>query len=187
MDNYISNLPLLLVFLSGIGFSVQTLIIKLLVSTKSNFHISIECIFMRGVVQLVVMSNLLLYNHFHTPANEEKVKLFGSNLKVKLALFGRSTLGFFSMVCAFIAAEKLPVGDTAVLIMLSPMVASISGYIFLGEPWTLAEFISTILSLTGAVFIAKPSFLFGTIGDRPPDALGVVLALIAAVGAGKCC
>eukprot|EP01034_Spumella_vulgaris_P028615 gene28615-35501_t len=79
-------------------------------------------------------------------------------------------------------------GDATVLTMLSPLIASIAGYFILGEPWRLPEFVATTVSLTGAAFVARPSFIFGSTENTDSDshevALGVIFALIAALSAG---
>jgi len=89
----------------------------------------------------------------------------------------------------FLSAEYLSVGDSTVLVMMSPMIAAILGYLILGEPWRLPEFAGTILSLVGATLVAKPPFIFGynnqEAGMNPQTFyLGVFFALSSAVCAG---
>ena len=65
------------------------------------------------------------------------------------------------------------------------------GVFILNEPWGLYEFVATVISLVGAVFVARPSVIFGDeeTGDGgSKDTLGIVFALIAAVtSAGGAC
>eukprot|EP01035_Chromulina_nebulosa_P020901 gene20901-27091_t len=75
----------------------------------------------------------------------------------------------------------MSVGDSTVLVMLSPLFASIAGYFVLGEPWKLPEFIGTVVSLVGVTLVARPPFIFG---GNSADPVGVMFALIAAVAAG---
>ena len=58
MDDIYSRLPLIYVFMSGLGFSIQTLIVKLL--SERGFKGSFACVLARGVFQLV-MSSMFIY------------------------------------------------------------------------------------------------------------------------------
>ena len=52
---YSKYLPLFYVFLSGVGFSLQSLIIKLL-GEKFGFHSVFQVVFMRGIIQMLMSS-----------------------------------------------------------------------------------------------------------------------------------
>ena len=68
--------------------------------------------------------------------------------------------------------------------MLSPLGAAILGYLMLGEPWRLPEFFATVVSLAGAVLVAKPPFIFGSNPSQGPAFYtGVTYALTASVSA----
>lgn len=62
-------------------------------------------------------------------------------------------------------------------------VAGILAIYMLEEPWQMQDFAATMLALLGMVFIAKPSFLFGST-DGQANAVGVVYALLASFFAG---
>lgn len=113
-------------------------------------------------------------------------KIFGDNNRVQSILFLRSIAGFIGIAFAFLALELIPMGDSTVLMMLSPLIAAILGFFILGEPWHLAEFCATVVSLVGAVLVIKPPFLFGMNDSNSSGYffLGVFFALIAAVSAG---
>lgn len=156
------RIPLIYVFLSGIGFSLQTLIIRVLV--ERGFRGSFYCVFCRGLVQIVIVSFFIYFD-------EDRIKgvgpnLFGNSYRVKWILFLRSFTGYGSIACAFLAAEYMSIGDSTVLVMMSPLIAALLGYWILGEPWRLPEFIGTVLSVIGAVFVVKPPFLFGNLVTR---------------------
>lgn len=174
-----SYAPLAYVFLSGIGFSVQTLIIKLL--EQDNFKGSFQCILCRGSIQFI-LSSIFICNDNILPAP----KLFGDTNYVRTILFFRSVIGYGGIAFSFLAVEKLPVGDSTVLVMLSPLFAAIGGFIVLGEPWRLPEFTATLISLTGVALVARPTFLFGNSGmhEIPANPVGVLFAMIASVTAG---
>ena len=184
-DALISRLPLFYVFLSGIGFSIQNLIIKLL--THEGYSASLQCVFMRGFTQCI-FSCILMYAQVDIKDGKAP-QLFGNTNYVRWILFFRSLVGFGSIASDFLAVQYIPIGDSTVLVMLSPMIAAILGYFVLGEPWRVPEFIATILSLTGAVCVARPPFLFGYSPEEMADPksfyTGVFLALFASVNAGS--
>jgi drug/metabolite transporter (DMT)-like permease len=172
-----ARLPLFYVFLSGIGFSIQALIIKL--SAEQGFQGSFQCVFLRGVVQLLLSSYFIYHNEDRRAGKGPK--LFGDTYWVSFMLFMRSVAGFGSIAFGFLAVELIPIGDELVLVALSPLMASILSYFILGEPWRLPELFGTMLSLVGVVMVAKPPVLFG--GSLHHDSTfyrGVTYALVSA-------
>jgi drug/metabolite transporter (DMT)-like permease len=175
----LERIPLFYVFMSGVGFSFQSLIIKLL--TEDGFHGSFFCVFIRGWCQLTIASGFIYYTHRQDVVNYklaasgdqaipvavsnqkevERIRLFGNNNFTRLILFGRATMGFGSIALSFLATELIPMGDATVLLMLSPMIASIAAALLLNESWKAPELVATLLSITGAVLVAKPAFIFG--------------------------
>lgn len=180
--------PLFLVFMSGFGFSVQSLIIKHL--SEQGYHGSFQLIIVRGGVQAFISSCIVYYNK----TQGESSMLFGDNRFSNMILFLRAAFGFGSIAFGFLAIEFMPVGDASVLLMQSPILSAILGYFILGEPWRLAEFSATILSMIGVILITRPPFIFNKLGlesDRS-DAnihesgagLGPLFGCLAAVCAG---
>ena len=108
-------LPLFYVFISGLGFSIQTLFIKLL--SENGFESSFECVFFRGLFQ-ILLSAIVMYHH-----RENDVAIFGENRKVTWIIFLRSVIGYGGIAFAFLSVERLPVGDATVLTMLAPFVS----------------------------------------------------------------
>ena len=179
-----SYLPLFLVFLSGIGFSIQTLFIKLL-AEDDGLTRSFQIIFCRGWTQLL----LALFFMRFSKQEDRNVPVFGGTNRVRFLLFLRSFFGFLGIAFAFLCIELLPIGDGTVLVMLSPLFASMTSWAVLGEPWRMGEFVATFVSLTGAALVARPQFLFGSRGggsgaNKAADSTGVIYALVAAVSAG---
>ncbi len=169
--------PLLLVFLSGVGFSLQTLTIKKLEEVR-EYKGTFQLIFARGFVQMLV--SLYFIKRYN---GESKVELFGSTSFVRRMLALRSVVGFGGICFAFLALEKLPIGETTVLVMISPIFSTIFSYLTLGEPWRLAEFMATVTSICGVICVAQPEIVFGE-GTHTLDPIGVVFGLIASVSAG---
>lgn len=178
-------LPLFYVFISGIGFSYQSLTVKLL--ELDGFYGSFQVVFSRGIAQVILASVVLCLDSDRRAGIGPK--LCGDTKNVVIIMILRAVIGYGGIAFAFLAVERLPVGDGSVLVMLSPLFASILGYFILGEPWRLPEFIATILSLTGAALVAKPSFIFGSevnekLGTKALDIIGVIYALISSISAG---
>lgn len=159
---------------------MQTLIIKLLFEDKLKG--TFPCILCRGCIQFIISLTFIYSNNI----NGTSPKLFGENNYVRVIMFLRSVIGAAGNAFAFLAVETLPVGDSTVLVMLSPFFAAIGGFIVLGEPWQIPEFVATIISLIGGTLIARPSYFFNNLGGHvhPADPVGVVYALIASLSAG---
>lgn len=171
-------LPLFLVFLSGLGFSLQSLTIKKL-EEDTGFKASFQLIFMRGFLQMVISSLVI---HFCSDEEKHRSSPFGESPYIKGMLCLRSFVGFGGICFAFLAVENLPLGDSTVLVMLSPVFASIFSFFFIGEPFLIPEICATCVSLTGTALVARPSFLFG--GSQENNPIGVLYGLIAAISAG---
>jgi drug/metabolite transporter (DMT)-like permease len=180
LDFINARIPLILVFLSGIGFSIQTLIIKLL--ELDGFHGTFFCVFSRGLCQFLIAIYVVFRNRNVMPMSA----MFGSSNWIKWIMFLRAFIGYGGIAFSFLAVEILPIGDASVLVMLSPCFASIFSYFFLGESWRIVELVATSLSLSGAVLVAKPTFIFhsGQLNNSSRSTLGVVYALVSAVSAG---
>lgn len=192
----VDRLPLLYVFLSGIGFSIQALMIKLL--SERGFHGSFLCVFLRGSVQLVLSSVFIYYDKERLPSKEmldtgddavqavsagrEGVPLFGNTPYVRCILFLRSFTGFGGILFAFLSIELIALGDSTVLQMLSTVLCAIIGCCVLNEPWRLPEFCATIVSLVGAILVVKPPIIFGSSHAQSSSFyLGVIYSLLACV------
>jgi drug/metabolite transporter (DMT)-like permease len=128
-----SFIPLGLVFLSGLGFSLQSLVIKLL--EQDHFAGTFQLIFCRGSVQLVVAS-ARVYIH-HRQGSSENQKLCGNTMSVSYMLVARAVIGFLGTAFSFLAVEKLPMGDATTLSMLSQVFSPVLAIFILSEPWHL--------------------------------------------------
>ena len=110
--NYLNErIPLILVFFSGLGFSLQALAIKLLYEYY-GFQGGLSCVFSRGILQMI-MSSILIY--VDKGRNNNNVKLFGNSNYVRWILFWRSIFGYLSIMFNYLSVELLPIGDSAVL------------------------------------------------------------------------
>jgi len=92
-------------------------------------------------------------------------------------VFGRSMFGMLSFVSAVQAVQVgAAPGDVAALTSVNIVVAAIMGHLFLSERLNYEHVGALMCSIIGAVFISKPSFLFGTDGRDSPW-IGYLLAL----------
>lgn len=90
-------------------------------------------------------------------------------------------VGFFGLFGSYYSLQYLSLSDATVLAFLSPTVTGILAAIFLKEPYTAKEAISGLISLGGAILVAQPSFLFGSLAEEedPQERLKAVgVALI---------
>ena len=169
--------PLFLVFISGLGFSIQSLTIKKL-EEDTEYSASFQLIFVRGASQLI----MALYFIYSDEENMAKSEPFGTTPYVQRIMALRSLVGYGGIAFAFLGIENLPLGDATVLVMLSPLFASIFSFFVMGETFGKAEASAILISLTGVVLISRPSFIFG--GDQSLPIVGVMYAMIASVCAG---
>jgi len=172
MVNAEEYFPLFLVFLSGLGFSIQGLIQKHL--SEIGFHDTFVSVIVRGAVQASAMAVSLFVDEDRQ--NGENNYIVGPNdFTAKIVLL-RSVCGFGSIAFAFLAFDNISLGDASVLVMLGPLVAAILSAIFLAEPFLPMEMVATVLTLAGSALVAKPPFLFGGESEHestPTSIIGV--------------
>jgi drug/metabolite transporter (DMT)-like permease len=168
--------------MSGVGFSIQALIIKLL--EEGGFSGSFIVITCRGFIQTLIASIFVYNNTARLEPNGPK--LFGNTWYARAILFSRTFFGYGGICFTFLAIEKLPVGDATVLVMIAPIIAAAAGYFILGEAFRVPEFVGLGLSMIGVVLVARPPFIFHSNDSTaaPLDHLGVILALCASISAG---
>lgn len=174
---------LVLVFLSGFGFSIQALFIK-----EINFKIekttsaAFFVVFVRGILQYV-MSLLLVQQYAHyggfgkikpkvIKVGDKEIDpsfwgyfkgseiFWGHSFKIKLLLLGRAVFGFISIALCFTSVGLMPLGDANTIFMSSPMWAGILAACILGESYGCKEAFSALFSFIGLVLVSRPSFLF---------------------------
>eukprot|EP01041_Mallomonas_annulata_P005893 gene5893-11900_t len=183
VSNLSQYIPLFYCFLSGLGFSLQGLCMK--IQAEHGYHSSTQTIFYRGWFQLV-MAAWYIYQGIDRKDIMDS-SMFGSTVRARTLLFLRSVVGFVGILLAFETLARLPLGDATVLLMLSPLFASIGSYLLLGEEWLLSERMATVISLAGVVLVVKPTVIFGSPDsgtDTPVSVVGVILGLSGALVAG---
>ncbi|KAK0436434.1 hypothetical protein EV421DRAFT_1832232 [Armillaria borealis] len=85
---------------------------------------------------------------------------------VRLLLVFRGFSGFFGLFGTYFCLKYLSLSDATVLSFLAPFCTGISGAIFLKEKYNYREALAGLSSLVGVVLIARPTFIFGRLGEE---------------------
>lgn len=145
-----SYFALFLVFASGVGFSVQSLCIKVL--EEGGFRNPIQILFLRGLFQSFVSFLISLrFSESRKDSNKSGISF--------LVLFIGAFLSFGGTACIFLTTEYVSVGIAMILDRQSIIFGSIFACIFLGEPWLIRELLATMLSMCGIIMIADPDLV----------------------------
>jgi drug/metabolite transporter (DMT)-like permease len=145
-------------------FSLMSLFVKL----AGQRLPAVEIVFFRSVVMLAISTVLV---------RRSGLPMWGVNKRLLLV---RGVLGFGALLCFFWAVTRLPLADITVLHFTNPVFTAILATVFLSEKMSVREIGGLLLSLTGVLFVARPTFLFGRwAGDLDPA--GIAVALTASV------
>ena len=132
------------IIMSGIGFSLMALFIKL-----SGDLPSMQKGFFRNIIA-VGISSIPLIKHWKS-INFPKGKLSWS------VLISRSVFGTIGLVFNFYAITHISLADSTIIQKLSPFVILILSYIFFKEKMTKFQMIAIVIAFIGVGFIIKPS------------------------------
>merc|ERR1719433_1692668 len=89
------------------------------------------------------------------------IPIIPSNVSDSYWLIARGAFGGLGFMCYFKAVSCLPLGDAITLFSLYPIVTVIAAWLVLKESLTKMKCASVLLSIFGAVLIARPTFVFG--------------------------
>lgn len=174
----VSTVPLVLVAASGVLFAGQGGCLKLIVARGFG---AFEVVLARGAVQAagVLFVMAVLERRGQLPRRKW---LGGSTEEVRL-LTVRALVGYLGIGFSFAALERLALGDASAIGQTGPLVSIAAAWALLGETIGVTEAVAFVGSSTGVLLVSRPPALFGN-GGRPPDPIGVALALCGAVSAG---
>ncbi|CDR47175.1 RHTO0S14e00254g1_1 [Rhodotorula toruloides] len=145
------NEGLLLIVASQVGFAIINTCVKLLEEDVAV-----------PVYELIVIRMLITfagcYAYLRWWARDPHPFLGPPGVRLLLCL--RGFVGFFGLYTNYAALQYLSLADASTLWFVSPVLVGIQGWLILGEPYTRLEALVGIASLSGTIFIAKPSFLF---------------------------
>ncbi|KAI1286147.1 Solute carrier family 35 member G1 [Halotydeus destructor] len=131
----------------------------------------VEIVVIRSIIQLFVCIIIIV-------VTQSPVKGEGE----RWPLFIRSFFGFIAYVTSFTAVQLIPFGDAVAIVFSAPVYVSIFACLLLGEAFGIVQFVFMAITMSGIMFISKPTFIFGSkMGDNiyPPD--GYVLAFAASI------
>ena len=166
-------LPQLLVLLSGIGYCIQGLGLKLL---STSFVTVIIFIFFKGLLQFIIM---LIVTIVYTRGFTCQLSIFKLNKPLLSILIVRSILGFASACLSFKACQLLPLGEAAALFLTSPMFATIGAVLFLGEAIGRKEYCTMFLGFLGISLIIIPQIMKSHTKINSQEIQGLHFAVLA--------
>lgn len=76
------------------------------------------------------------------------------------------------LYATYAALQYLSLADASTLWFISPVLVGLLGWLILHEPYSRLEALVGLASLSGTVFIAKPTFLFPSKGGLTEDVPG---------------
>jgi drug/metabolite transporter (DMT)-like permease len=132
----------LLMIFSSFSFACMGAFVKL----AGNLP-TFEKAFSRNFISLI-FSIFVIYKDRENPMGKPENRKY---------LFYRGFLGTIGMLCYFYGIDKLILADSGMLNKLHPFFVAIFAVLFLKEKMTRHQAISSIMALTGVVFIIKPS------------------------------
>jgi len=170
-------LPLTMIGLSAISFSLQALCAKkLTLAGVPTFQV----IIVRGIFQILGCCATL--TAIRRPV---RTWLGESRLEVKL-LCWRGLIGFGGISFGFLAISRLPLCESQVIGQIVPVFAATYAWFLLGERWYLSEFVSAVAAIVGVAFIVRPgdSGIAAGGSDAMTHLAGVLCGLCSAACAG---
>ena len=130
--------------------------------------------FFRNLVAIVMSYTMLA-------RSPEKFKIKKGSLP---SLFMRAGFGTIGVIANFYAISNTNMSDAMMLNKLSPFFAMLTSIIVLKESADGFQWAAILTAIVGAVFVVKPSFLFGTFGIISGSVFPLVIALIGGICAG---
>jgi len=82
--------------------------------------------------------------------------------KIRVLLMLRAVFGALAVCSWFYGVQVLPLPDAVTLQFTTPPFAALFAVCMVGEKWLPLDMIGAVVCLTGVVFIAHPTWLFGT-------------------------
>lgn len=139
-------------------------LMSVLVKTAGRTLPTMEIVLARSVVVTVLSGGTLLLGGRSLLGRERPILLL------------RGVLGFVALACFYYGVVVLPLADATVVQYTNPVFTALLAAAVLGEGLRLKEIGLTLASLAGVVFVARPTFLFGSSSEAlDPLAVGVAL------------
>jgi drug/metabolite transporter (DMT)-like permease len=134
-------------FISAFLTALTVIIIK-----KANLLSGTEQVFIRYIIQTTFMLCI---------AYCKNINIFkDTNNQVKL-LFIRAVIGVIGLTCAYLAIQFVNPSDSSAIAQSNVIITILIARILLGELLSIAHLFSIVFTITGVMFISRPTFLFG--------------------------
>lgn len=147
---------------SGLSFSTMGALFKL---ASADGFTAPELVFYRSLFSLPVVLLWVL----------QRESLAALRPNRPLAHVWRSSLGLLSMGLTFQALILLPLADATAINFTAPIFATILSFLILREDVRIHRWAAVVIGFVGVLVVVRP-------GEAGLSALGVVIALVAAVG-----
>ncbi|TPX31241.1 hypothetical protein SmJEL517_g05388 [Synchytrium microbalum] len=155
-----TNLGLIYMLGAALMFSLLNFAVKSLSSSNTEQKIPLfEMVFIRSFSILIFSVLLMLCQGMN------KIHDFLGPQGVRRLLVLRGLTGFLGITVAWLAVQKLSLSDSTVLGFLAPMFTAIAASLILKEPFEIPDAIAGVVSLIGVVFVARPTFIFGSLAS----------------------
>mmetsp|Transcript_12686 Transcript_12686/g.14318 ORF Transcript_12686/g.14318 Transcript_12686/m.14318 type:complete len:367 (+) Transcript_12686:72-1172(+) len=179
---------LILMLLSAVFFSCMGTFVKL--AGETGFP-STELVFYRAIFQgVLVLFYMCRYTDTSVSSDEEQKLLilepFGKTKEVIPTVICRGVMGALNFTFKFYAIMSLPLGDAITLFSLHPIITVYMAWLFLDEKIRPSHIFAALATITGAVLMAGPTFLFNDDGDDEEveiDKLGYLTAILGSFSA----
>jgi len=141
-------------------YAVQSLIAKVVERRVT----ALELVTYRSVLAGIVTLRLLLRTHRDRTGGLLTLdeRLFGRRDMRRLVVL-RGLVGALAFVCLYAALHDIGIGEHTALLFTNPLVISVLARPLLGEPVGCATTVAVLCGAAGALFVAQPPFLAGTV------------------------
>lgn len=136
-------------YLLGLLYALCVCMMNIFVKMGSSLDASNHSTF-AYTIQLIFM--LILVKAYHQPT-------FGPKSQLKLLLI-RGAAGSATIILGFFSVNYLDIGDIETLSNSAVVMTAILSRFFLNEKLTVSHILALVLTITGVLFIVRPSFLF---------------------------
>ena len=140
-----------LMAIAGVLLTISNLFVQLAIEANKSRIPTLEIVFTRSMVQLILVIPLLLV--FKVRIIEEK-----SNIAPLLIM---GICGFLSITFIYLGIDKIPLGDATVITFTSPVFTTLFAYTLLSESCSIVDGVCGIFSFVGVVIAARPNVIFG--------------------------
>ena len=147
---------------SGLSFSTMGALFKL---ASADGFTAPELVFYRSLFSLPVVLLWVL----------QRESLAALRPNRPLAHVWRSSLGLLSMGLTFQALILLPLADATAINFTAPIFATVLSFLILREDVRIHRWAAVVIGFIGVLIVVRP-------GEAGLSALGVVIALVAAIG-----